>query len=94
MKELEKLWTEFKEISFPSSLAGEKIEGIDPVSVDTFSAGCISSFLASGMLDEEKKKTLKECMSELRILNPKLVGESQVYFGKLYRLCELVYSQL
>jgi hypothetical protein len=56
MKEIEKLWVEFGNTPFPSNLAGEELEGIDPVSVDTFAAGCISSFIASGRLDKEKKK--------------------------------------
>ena len=94
MKEIAKLWAEFNKIPFPRNLTGEEIEGIDPVSVDTYAAGCISSFIAGEKIDKDKKEILKECMSEMRILNPKLVGESQVYFGKLYRLCDLVYSQL
>ena len=94
MREIEKLWAAFEKIPFPSNLAGEEIDGVDPVSIDKFATGCIRAFLTSGKLDESKKEILNKCMSELRKLNPKLVGDSQVYFGKLYRLCDLVYSQL
>ena len=94
MNDVKQLWNEFQKTPFPSELAGPEIYGIDPVEIDAFAAGCISSFIDNGgLLEAEKKKILNNCMSELKRINPTLVADSQVYFGKLYRLCDIVYSR-
>ena len=92
---MEKLWHEFQLLPYPSDMVGKEIEGINPSEVDKLATGCIRSYLKDGKsLDTNTKAILKQCMTDLRRLNPKLGGNAQVYFGKLYRLCDLVYAQL
>ncbi len=92
MNSIEEMLDDLKLMPFPSELGGKKFDGIDPTDVNRLALNCINLFLQSGSLDSNNKENLNKTMSELRILNPKLVGDAQVYFGKLYRLCDLVYE--
>lgn len=67
-----------------------EVSGLDPVSIDTVASCCIESYVKNGHISHEQKLVLDRCLSQMRALNPKLVGDAQVYFGKLYRLCDLV----
>jgi hypothetical protein len=49
MKEIEQSWSIFLEKPFPEDCVGLEIEGIELVSLDTFSAGCIETFIANVM---------------------------------------------
>ena len=92
---MEKHWQEFKLLPFPRELAGKTIAGVNPERVEQLAADCIRSFLEGGRtLDARHREILVKCMTDLRKLNPILDGDAQVYFGKLYRLCDLVYAQL
>lgn len=84
MDELVAQWNRFKELPFPEGLAGEEIEGEDLVSLDTFSAGCISTFLGNkGKLDYERRNILKSCITGLQNVIPNLPNEEQGYFKEL-----------
>lgn len=94
MNDVNQLWVAFQKTPIPEIVAGQEGREISLIEVDTLAEGCISSFIKNaGMLDIEKKNTLGNCLSVLRKLNPTLVGDAQVYFGKLYRLCDLVYGR-
>ena len=93
MNQIEKLWKEIQEMPFPSNMQSKDIDGINPYEIASLATDCISSYFDSDQeLERDKKEKLKECMEDLRSLNPKLRGDAQVYFGKLYRLCDLVYK--
>ena len=91
MKNIQHLWAELSAASLPSNLSNVAINGIDPCLINRQAADCIRTFLGhNGTLDPAHKQTLSQCLSDMEILNPTLVGEAQVYFGKLYRLCDLI----
>ncbi|MEQ6340934.1 MAG: hypothetical protein M3A44_04590 [Gammaproteobacteria bacterium] len=95
MNDIKQLWHEWKQLPFPAAVAGKMIEGRAPEEISATASCCISVYLdANGALDAEHAGMLRKCMSDMQIVNPKCVGDSQVYFGKLYRLCDLVSSQL
>jgi hypothetical protein len=45
---IEDLWNEFQRTAFPKSCEGGEIQGIDLVLLDTYPAGCISTFIHTG----------------------------------------------
>ena len=46
-----RLWLKHKGKLFPTECGGKNIKGIDLVCLDSYTAGCISVFLARGELD-------------------------------------------
>ncbi len=80
-------WKSFQELPFPEGVAGEEIEGEDLVSLDTFAAGCISTFVGSnGKLDFEKRNILNACITGMRKVIPRLPDEARHYYQELLLL--------
>ncbi len=95
MSDIKQLWHEWKKLPFPAAVTGKKIESFDLGELSATASRCVSTFLdANGTLDAEHAGMLKKCMSDMQTVNPKCVGDAQVYFGKLYRLCDLVSDRL
>lgn len=95
MDEIKKLWNEFQKLPFPSGLAGEEIEGEDVVSLDTFAAGCISTFIGNkGLLDSERLKILRKCIVDIEKILPHIKGEGKEYFKMLHQLSARVVAWL
>ena len=91
MNNIEKSWNTFMEKAFPEDCVGLEVEGIELVSLDTFSAGCIDTFIDNkGWLDIERKTILKNCVQELDIVVKHLEGNSKNYFVHLQLLSEQV----
>ena len=91
MNEIEDMWQQFQTMPFPDGYAGEEIAGICLVSLDTFAAGCISTFVGCrGQLDAERTAILRQCMQELTTVLPELEGEAKSYFEYLAGLCQRV----
>jgi len=91
MNEIKNSWNEFCKLPFPENLAGELINGIDPVSIDSFAAGCISTFIANGgSLDNERISILNKCMSDIKSIEPSLNSENQSYYEILFTLGKAV----
>ncbi len=87
LEEIEKLWLEFYKLPFPSGLAGEDVNGICVTSLDTFTAGCIDTFVSKkGRLDKKRKAILIECQNQLEIVVDNLADEPKVYYEKLLTL--------
>lgn len=89
-REVENLWFEFYKLPFPSDLAEEKIKEIDLISLDTFTAGCINSFIAEKKLDKNQVKILENCQKELQIVVENLDDKARSYFHKLLTLTNQV----
>jgi hypothetical protein len=88
---VETLWRDHCAVPFPKGLAGEEIAGICLVSLDTFAAGCIQTFLGyAGKLDDERLAVLDSCSRELAVVVPQLNGEGKDYFSRLEKLMRLV----
>ena len=91
VSEIEIMWNEWKDIPFPSDYAGEDVEGICLVSLDTFAAGCIDTFVSrKGSLDAQRISTLKKCEKELEIISNKLEGNAKLYFEQLLLMTQKI----
>lgn len=87
MDEIIAQWNSFQELPFPKGIAGEEIEGEDLASLDTFAAGCISSFIGNkGQLGIEKRNILSACIKGLKKVIPSLSDEARKYFHELLLL--------
>ena len=95
MDEIKKLWCQHQSTPFPEGIAGDEIEGEDLVSLDSFTAGCISTFVGcSGSLDSERIKCLVECCAGLAKVLPRLTGEAKAYFTRLHKMSEFALQVL
>jgi len=78
MNDIENSWNEFCKLPFPESLAGEFINGIDPVSIDSYAAGCISTFIRNGGgLDVNRISILNKCLSDIKSIESSLSAEDR-----------------
>lgn len=90
MNDVKTLWDELKSTPCPASDSHQSKLN----EVDRSVAGCVQVYISNGgVLAAGQKATLGRCMQTLREINPGLNGDAQVYFGKLYRLCDLVYNR-
>ena len=95
MEEIKELWKEFQSNPFPRDLAGIEIDGVCLVSIDTFAAGCISTFIENrGTLDNHRQAVLRECMSDLDKVKDKIVGEGKESFLLLQKLGTKILDKL
>ena len=95
MNEIMELWRQHRATSFPEGMAGEEIEGEDLASLDSFTAGCISTFVArSGTLDSERTECLVGCREGLARVLPGLTGDAEAYFRRLRVMSELALQAL
>ena len=95
MNEIHQLWRDHQADRFPEGAAGEEVEGEDLVSLDSFTAGCISTFLGqSGLLAPDQLDCLIRCRDDLGKVLPKLDGEARGYYSRLYRMSQLALQAL
>jgi len=80
-------WNVWTKISFPAGASDIEIDGVDLISIDTFAAGCISTFVGNqGKLDQEIIDILRTCTSELDLILGRLTGDIKDYFTELSAL--------
>ncbi len=84
-------WDGWAKISFPAGASDIEIDGVNLISIDTFSAGCINTFVGNqGKLDRERIDILRNCTSELDLILGQLTGEIKGYFTELSELSHKV----
>jgi len=88
--QINELWSGHLGESFPETLAGKDINGIDLVSLDSDIAGCVLSFIEEGNLNLFQTATLGLCFQSASFVMSILNREGRKYFGRLERLAELV----
>ena len=88
MEKIKKMWIDFVKMQFPNDYAGVHINNICVTSLDTYAAGCIDTYITSGILDNNMKKILLDCLIDLQSILPNLEGYSKDYFTKLKLVCE------
>jgi len=70
------------------------MEGEDLVSLDTFTAGCISSLLANrGSLDDHSD-ALSRCFRGLTLVLPHLTGDAKNYYSRLHEMSRIALGRL
>ena len=91
VREIETMWNEWKAIPFPSDCVGEKVEDICLVSLDTYAAGCIDTFVSrKGSLDAERISILRKCEKDLETVTSKLEGDAKFYFERLSQMTQKI----
>jgi len=95
MHEIEKLWAIHRNLKFPK-VAYTEIKGVDLVSLDAFTAGCVHTFLEEkGQLSLLKISTLGLCYHDLGIIIPEITQpEAHEYFSRLEKLAKQVLESL
>lgn len=82
--EIEEQWNRWTKIPFPTSASDMEPNGNDLVSLDTFSAGCIDTFVRNrGKLDRDRINVLRSCVDELESSFGELTGDVKTYFAEL-----------
>ncbi len=84
------LWRQHAAAPFPTVARGLEVAGHDLVSLDSATAGCISTFLDSGTLDKRRLSILGLCYQNLALVIPDLEGEGRAYFDRLHKMAGLV----
>jgi hypothetical protein len=93
--EIQQLWRDHQVARFPKDVAGNEIAGADMVSLDSFTAGCVSDFLGgAGLLELDRVECLIRCRDGLEKVVPTLEGEAKHYFSRLHRMSQLVLQAL
>ena len=88
-EEIRDLWEEFAHTPFPAE--GEYEFGdIELHLVDTYAAGCISTFVGARRLDHDRRVVLRKCRDDLESVLPQMSGEIRTYFDTLTRLSNAV----
>jgi hypothetical protein len=87
LKNIEKLWSSYQKMPFPDKLIGNDINNICVTTLDTFAAGCVSTYLLNGSLDRNRIKILKSCLEDLDSISPHLFGYPKEYFHMLKEIC-------
>lgn len=91
VEEVRKVWDEHLATRFPKECIGEEIENIDLMLVDSFTTGCISTFIdRNGKLDLWRTAVLGRCYHDLAIVTNKIDGKAKDYFCRLEWLSEKV----
>jgi hypothetical protein len=85
------LWGAYRFEPFPRGVAGRKVRGIDLAMLDTFTAGCIQTFVdRKCKLDLWRTAILGRCYRDLSVVSSGLKGPAKAYFRRLEVLSGLV----
>lgn len=85
-----RLWVRLRQKLFPDNCRGEDVRGIDLVILDSDVAGCVTTFLTRGQLDERQKEHLYFCDDCLTTVTLELQG----YEGWRYRQLKALTSAI
>ena len=89
-----KLWKEHLAIPFPEE-CGTEVSGIDLMTLDTISAGCISTFLdGKGNPDLQRTSIPGICYRDLTFVTGRFDGKGKEYFSRLEQLAGLVLREV
>lgn len=100
MNDIKQLWTELRKLPLPANASANNVTNINPETLRAHASQIISAYLETdgletdGALKSAQLAQLNDCVLKLKQLNPTLIGDAQVYFGKLYRICDLLKGKL
>ena len=89
-EKIEALWQEYSAQPFPKDLVGKDVAGVDMMSLDTFTAGCVDTYWKRGKLDLCRTAILGLCYRDVGVAVASLNGRSKDYFAQLELLARLV----
>ena len=92
---LAELWKVHSEAKFPLGYGGRDVNRICITSLDSYAAGCISSYLHHGEknIGLERIQKIKNCRDELATVLPHLDGYAIDYFNRLHQMCSLIVAE-
>jgi hypothetical protein len=91
VSEIETLWKEHLSEPFPASDSETGVvEGVELHELDTYIAGCVSTFIGAGSLDTGRAAILGLCYRDALVAQSIFTGEERRYSARLERLAELV----
>jgi hypothetical protein len=88
------LWKEHNESSFPIKLKCKDFNGIDFITLDSTIAGCISTFIKNGNLNNQKTAILGMCYRDTNYVIPFLEKEEAIYFERLEKLSKIILKKI
>ena len=92
-EKIKEQWNAWYDVPFPRE--AYDLEVLDLISIDTFSAGCISVYVERhGELDQERITCLRQCSQDLDACLGELSGGTREYFEKLSDLSRMVLDSL
>lgn len=86
-------WSRFRNRRFPHGIASLDLGAMDLVLLDSDAAGCVSTFIHCGELDETRIGILKTCQDHLTRVLPLLEVKASDYFSELRRLMDAVLAR-
>ncbi len=93
LDEIKREWDLWKSVPFP--LGASKPDRPDLVSIDTFSAGCITVFIErEGKLDMKRMTCLRQCSQDLDTCLDQLNGDTLEYFARLSSLSKMILNAI
>lgn len=89
------LWVEHSQARFPEDLGGKDVNGVCVTSIDSYAAGCISSYVGreGKSIDLERYQVLQKCKCDLEEVLPHLDGQALEYFDRLREMCAIIVSE-
>jgi hypothetical protein len=95
MDEVQELWREHQQASYPDGYRGVDVGGVELVLLDADIAGCVSTFLGDQRrLDPQRIAILGRCYRDALRVTQELEGEARDYFGRLEHLAGAVLKEL
>lgn len=84
-------WNNWSRLPFPAGVHEIEWDATDLINIDTFSAGCISTYVGNrGKLDQKRIDVLRGCTVDLDVVLPDLTGDIRDYFSELLVLSQEV----
>ena len=91
ISELQTLWNEHLSEPFPANDSEtDDVEGVDLHELDTYIAGCVSTFIGAGDLDIGRTAILGLCYRDALVAQSVFTGDERRYSARLEQLAELV----
>jgi hypothetical protein len=85
-----RVWVGLRQKLFPSDCGIADVRGIDLRMMDSRVAGCASTFLMRGRLDQNQKEEMYYCNDSLDAVNLELQGYEGWYFRQLKALTSAI----
>ena len=91
---VKQLWADFQKLPFPHDIKSRSEAYVDMGRLNTTARQCIQQYVEkNGEIDIATRQLLKNCLDDMSTRNHGLTGDAQVYFGVLYRICDLIAGQ-